>query len=231
MEKVMKKLGKRHIQLGCLDALEVFGRDGHWHTTAYAPLVGHLEVWEIEEKYREPLTVNLPMADVKITDSFQEIRRTSKKYHLIVVDNSMGIYRDDPFSGEAATTHCEHFDLFPDLFRVIEDWAILIVNVIPKTNRAAREKYPELFNPTQLERRGRFYATTHPENVTLREMEEAYRSLAGKNGFDVDWCFFEKRGRKGVAYYLVLKISRQSAVADLETSRVLPSSGAVTKLN
>ena len=170
-----------------------------------------LEIWEIQEKYREALKANLPNAEVKITDSFEEIRRTANKYSLVVIDNSMGTYMDDPIPGGVVTTYCEHFELFPDVFRVLKDSAILIVNVIPWANVAAREKYPDLFNKTQLERRAQFYNTTTPDDISLEKLEETYRQLAKQNGFNLDWSFSEQRGGTGIVYYLVLKVSRQPA--------------------
>ena len=67
------ELEKRKVRLKDLHALEVFGYDGTWHTTSYAFLVSTLEVWEIEQKHLEALQRNLPMAKVKITDSYEEI--------------------------------------------------------------------------------------------------------------------------------------------------------------
>jgi hypothetical protein len=211
IERVLEKIEKRDVHLKTLDALEVFGRDGKWQATCYGPLVNSLEIWEIQEKYREALKTNLPGAEVKITDSFQEIRRTTKKYSLVVIDNSMGTYLDDPIPGGVVTTYCEHFELFPDVFQVLKDSAILIVNVIPWANVASREKYPDLFNKTQLERRAQFYNTTSPDDISLEKLEETYQQLAKQNGFNLDWSFSEQRGGTGIVYYLVLKISRQPA--------------------
>jgi hypothetical protein len=151
------------------------------------------------------------MARVKITDSFKEIKHTSARYNFIVVDNSLGIYRDDPVPGGVVTTHCEHFDLFPDIFRVAMDSSILILNVIPELNDAARRKYPYLFNDTQLAQRHDFYATESPEKVPFDRMIQEYRQFITANGFSLESFFFQKRGGTGIVYYLVLKIVRPTA--------------------
>ena len=205
MQWVMRQLEKRNLDLRSMDALEVFGRDGHWHTQYYAPLIRSLEVWEIQDKYREVLHKNFPAAKVKITDSFQEIKQTLSKYDLVVVDNSMGIFVDDPYHGSTPTTYCEHFDLFPAIFRVLKDEAVIIVNVIPATNEAAMGKYPLLFDSVQLSRRAKFYQTDHPDNISLDDMREAYRRIMAENGFKLDWSVSRNRGGAGVVYYLAMK--------------------------
>jgi hypothetical protein len=214
MEKVVKELKRRNLKPQELHALEVFGRDGHWHTQCYAGHAKTLEVWEIQEQYRDVLQKNFPGAKVKITDSFVEIRHTAGRYNFIVVDNSLGTFRDDPVPGGVATTYCEHFELFPNVFRVAMDSAILILNVIPETNEAARKKYAYLFNETQLARRRDFYQTDHPEKVSFDKMVETYKRLANDSGFKVEDFFFEKRGENGVAYYLVLKFARSAVRAN-----------------
>ena len=196
MEQVLMELEKRKVRLKDLHALEVFGYDGTWHTTSYAFLVSTLEVWEIEQKHLEALQRNLPMAKVKITDSYEEIKNTSGKYSLIIVDNPMSTY----------SNYCEHFELFPDIFRVATDLTILILNVIPEIDEPALKKYPYLFNDLQLEHRQSFYGTTCPEKVSFDEMVEAYKNLITANGFNLEWYFFQRRG--SIVYYLVLKIVR-----------------------
>ena len=203
MEQVVRQLGRRGVALNKLAALEIFGRDGRWHTRYYAGLVRMLEVWEIDEQYREALRCNLPMAKVKITDSFVEINRTGQLYDLIVLDNPIFGDPRDP------SDYCEHFDLFPAVFRVASDSAVLIVNVIPKQGRAARGKYPHLLNSAHLERRASFYQTDRPHNIPINRMIRTYKTLAQSSGFEIEWYFSRSRG---LVHYLVLKLSRKSAV-------------------
>jgi hypothetical protein len=199
MSQVLRKLAnKRKVRLKDLDALEVFGRCGDIHTMDYASQVSTLEVWEIEQQYEDALRWNLPMANIKITDSYKEIKNTPKKYNLIVVDNPMLIHGN----------HSEHFDLFPDIFRVAMDSTVLILNVIPEIDDDASKKYPSLFNEVQLAHRKSFYRSTdHPEKVSFDEMIEAYKALIIANDFNLEWYFFQKT-KGGIVYYLVLKINR-----------------------
>lgn len=195
MQQVLSELKKRKVRLKDLHALEVFGYHGEWHTMDYASQVSTLEVWDIEQECEDALKRNLPMAEVKITDIYKEIKNTSRKYNLIVIDNPMSIYDD----------HCEHFDLFPDIFRIVMDSTILILNVIPEIDDAALKKYSYLFNEVQLARRKSFYKTNHPEKVSFDEMIKAYKNLIETNSFNLEYYFFQKRN---FIYYLVLKIDR-----------------------
>jgi hypothetical protein len=198
MQKVLKQLRRRNVSLKRLHVLDVFGGDGKLQTRDYASQVGSLEVWEIEPECEASLRQNLPRAEIKITDSYQEIKNTTKKYDLIVIDNSPAC---------ANNAHYEHFDLFPDIFRLANDTSIIILNSIPQTDRLAKARYPDIFNPEHLASREGFYQTNRPENIPLTRMVERYTQLCRENGFAVEWYFPQRRGHTCV-YYLVLKIVR-----------------------
>jgi len=53
MNKVLQKLEEKRVKLNILNALEVFGRNGDWHTVTYYKRVKTLEVWEIEKNYEK----------------------------------------------------------------------------------------------------------------------------------------------------------------------------------
>src|SRR5689334_5220788 len=85
-QQIFRELRRRGVRLNELEALELFAHSGFLHTKDYLPQVASLEAWEIDPRYEEPLRHNLPGAQVKITDSYREIRKTPRKYSLIVVD-------------------------------------------------------------------------------------------------------------------------------------------------
>lgn len=194
-QRVFGNLEDRQINLKELNALEVFGGSGDFHTKDYASEVHSLTVWEINPIFSDSLKKNLPNAQIKITDSFEEIKKNTERYNLIVVDNPMSTYEG----------HCEHFDLFPDIFRIAADYAIILVNVIPRINKMAKIKYPYIFNKDQLEYRKSFYNTNQPEDISFDRMIHAYSKFIEKNGFNLEWYFFKKRT---FVYYLALKIRR-----------------------
>ena len=192
---VFRELRKRKVRYQDFATLEIFGYTGEYHTKDYFRSVATLDVWEINSAYQDKLRRNLPGAEIKITDSFIEIKQTPRKYDLIVVDNPMSNYG----------THCEHFDLFPDLFRVAKDSVILILDVIPEINSRFLRQYPYIFNEKQLQRRAHFYQTDHPESITFEKMISTYKELGRTNDFDLKWFFFQKRK---YGYYLVMKLSK-----------------------
>ena len=198
---VLRELNRRGIRIKDLRTLEVFGASGESHTTAYASLVGSLEVWELEPKFEQALKKNLPEAKVKITDSFREMKITPNKFGLIVIDNSMSTYGG----------YCEHFELFPHIFRVAENSAVIILNIIPEVDDQALKEYPYLFNEEQLQRRRAFYGTDHPQRLSIDEIAQAYRKHCQKRGFELEWCFPMKRN---FVYYFVLKIRKVEAHSD-----------------
>jgi predicted nuclease with RNAse H fold len=192
---VLKELRRRGIRLETMNALEIYGHTGAFHTKHYAPYVRTLEVWEIDPACEAPLKQNLPNAKVKIVDSYEEIKSTSNKYHLIMIDNPMSTFNE----------RCEHFDLFPDIFRVMKGVSILVLNIIPEIDDTARQKYPYLFNHVQLERRKMFYQTVHPENVPIDDMVKIYKKYIEENCFNMEWHFCQRRN---FVWYLVIKVRR-----------------------
>ena len=195
MGRILTELMKRGINTKQLQALELFANSGESHVKDYAPWVSTLEMWEIDPAYEKMLRRSFPLAKVKITDSYEEIKSTHKKYDLIIVDNGTSIYGG----------HCEHFDLFPDIFRIAADSSILILNVIPEADHAALKEFPYLFHQAQLIKRQDFYKTTHPEKISVDEMLKVYKELIDRNGFGLEWHFLQKRS---FVYYLVLKIRK-----------------------
>jgi hypothetical protein len=194
-QRLLRMLEHRGVPLKSTVALEVFGGTGYYHTKDYASRVARVDVWEIDAGQRETLQRNLPMANVTITDSHEEIRTTSKQYSLIVMDNPAGIYE----------TYSEHFDLFPDVFRIAMDAAIIVVNVSPRVRGGTPSA------EAHLARRRAFYATDHPERLSFDELVAAYRRLSGEQGFALEWYFFQQRTVDAGLYYLVFKVLRCSA--------------------
>lgn len=191
MERVVLGLEKRGVDLSGLDVLEVFGGDGSLHVGDYASKVRSLEAWEINSSLVERFKANFPWASVLRIDSYQFARCLDQDFGMVVVDNSPTAIRG----------HHEHFDLFPHVFDLIGERGVLVLNVIPSVSRKDMEACPGLFCPEQLQARARFYATDHPENVSLPQLVEAYRRKSLEAGRSVAWNFVQRRT---YVYYLVL---------------------------
>ena len=198
MKHVLSELRKRGVAINDLVALEVFGCSGESHVKDYASSVSSLEVWEIDPQFETHLKKHFPKATIKITDSYQEVKRRDQRYDLIVIDNGTSMRTGG---------YCEHFDLFPDIFRLAKDPCVLIVNVIPKIDDEVAKIYPYLFNQQQLARRRLFYKTARPQEVPFDQIVRTYQECAKAENFKLDWHFLQQRN---FVYYLVLHISKMS---------------------
>src|SRR5487761_350096 len=201
---VTAEIERRGVELRHLDALEVFGGTGELHTVDYASRVRSLTVWEINPELESRLRRNLPQAEIKITNSLEEVRATDKKFHFVVIDNAL-------FVNESSL--CEHFDFFPALFRILAERAVLVINVMPEASPEFRAKY-EVFHPYHLQKRAEFYGSRSPEKISVAEMVQTYRSLAEKAGFQLDWYFSKKRGKNVDVHFLVLALRREPVGAE-----------------
>ncbi len=202
MHAVLRELRRRGVQVQGLHALETFGGYGDQHIRYYAPYVASIDVWEIRHEYREILAKNLPAAQITITDSYQEIQRTAKRFDLVVIDNPYSTDRD----------HWEHFDFFPGVFRVTQDSATLILNVVPSADARTRRRYPRTFSEAHLACRASFYHTDCPEHVTFEEMAVSYARHGAAKGYRLAWYFAQPRKYlffgPNCMHYLVLKFDR-----------------------
>lgn len=194
---VLRELRSRGINVGALNALECFAFTGGMHTRDYAASVRSLELWEIYAGHEPTLRAGFPGSVVRITDTYAEVARTDRRFGFVVVDNS-----------PVHVGHIEHFDLFPDIFRVLEDESVLVLDVIPELNGAVRRQYPEMFKEATLEARRRFFNANDPRHLFQGELLSAYAALAQQAGFRIAWSFF--RRRNPIITYLVLRLVRVS---------------------
>lgn len=173
VQVVLRDLERRHVDIGRLRALDLFGGTGDRVTRHYADLVRSLDVWEIDPRNEPALRRNLPRARIAIVDSFAELGRTDRVYDLVVADNPIW--------------PIEHFPIFPDVFRVLSDDAVLMLIVIVDDDRRTRRRYRELMDEDHLRQRREFYATDSPEPIPVEEMVARYRALGEQNGLSLWW--------------------------------------------
>jgi len=192
MQKVILKLNKRNFPLSLARALEVFGREGDWHTKDYVSYVGSLEVWEINLGFLDGLKRNLPDAKIIITDSFMKIKTTHSKYDLIVVDNPQSTYGQN-------NEYCEHFELFPHIFRIAEDQCAIILNI-------NTEPYNFHDDLSWWKRRADFYNTDHPQKLSFNQVKTHYEKICAQNNFNMKWSFLQKRNN--FMYYLCFEMEK-----------------------
>jgi hypothetical protein len=183
MRTVIAELRRRGVDLASVDALEVFGRAGDWHTQDYAGEVRTLEVWELDSQYEVALRKNLPGASVRIGDSFGMAARSNRRYGLVVCDNEQGI-----FDG-----HCEHFDFLPLLPRVLAD-GVFVLNV-------NRRPYGLAEQPEWRRRRRVFYGRKDTERLGDGWISNFYRKRLADIGLVLEWDFTVPRDAF-ISYYV-----------------------------
>lgn len=196
-QKLFRELKRRGVDLASLDAVEMFAHTGFLHTKDYQPLVRSLEAWELDPSKEPELKQNLPGATVRITDTYQEVRTTPRRFGLVLADAPdccHGLHDE----------YCEHFDILPELFRIVTASPVLILNVMPGEGQPSHRIPPQ--SAKHRERRRVFYGTEHPERIPVAEMLPAYKRIIETHGFIIDWYFSAPRTRDGRLHYLVMKL-------------------------
>lgn len=194
--RVLDKINKHYPLKDCI-ALEAFAYTGALQARAYRHFPDYHEAWEIAADCKTQLEKNLPGATVRITDSFEEIRRCDKKFNFINVDTMQGIFGN----------YCENFEFYPLMFRVMADECIVNLNVIPRASAKWRRKYPTVFNTEHLARRKAFYKTPDPEEISLEEMLRTYGGIAAEHHYSIVWHAYYQRT---LTYYLVLHLKKNN---------------------
>ncbi|HVZ42103.1 MAG TPA: hypothetical protein VHI13_22680 [Candidatus Kapabacteria bacterium] len=191
MQRVVRRLKRLGVRLNELDALEMFGGTGTFHTIDYAARVRSLDAWELDPTRAAEFRRTVPNAKITITDAYLAAKNASKRYGLIVADNPMSWHGD----------HVEHFDLLGEILRIAQPDAVVILNVIPEITPAALRRFPYLSNERQREARSAFYRTATPDSIGREQILDAYASRAAAAGRSIAWSFFVRRH---FVFYLVL---------------------------
>ena len=194
MDRVIEMLRQKGVEVGLLRALEMFAARGEIHTRDYAQLVRSIDAWEIDGSLQAELQQNVPEAHVSIGDAYAMLRESAKSYDLIVIDNPLSMH------GE----HCEHFDVFPDVFSILSSGGVLVFNVVPAIDDRVREMYPYMFSEEHLAKRTAFYARSDVETIELEELKKHYVGLAERAGRRVEWC---ESVQRNFLHYMILRLS------------------------
>ena len=175
INELISILEKKSIKFETLNALEMFAGNGSMHTTAYANKVKSLEVWEIDSKWKNELTKNLPLAKIKIIDSVQTINQNGNlpKFDLIVIDNPIPLFGSE----EEPDKYCEHFDFIKKIGNLIDD-NVIIIFIINKRPF----NYDKL--PLWKKRRNEFYGAVDTSNMSLEFLLSFYKELFRNVGFE-----------------------------------------------
>ena len=194
MNKVIHILEKHGIELRKMNALEVFGRAGDWHTIAYANKVKSLEVWEIDKRWEKELEKKLRTAKIKICDSINTVIEYDNpdKFDLIVIDNPMNTY--GPKSENGVSHYCEHFDIINHINKIMAGEGIVIFNV-------NRHPFDYEKSPLWKKRREEFYNVKNTDNMNVEFLLNFYKELFRKIGFETVFHFYVVR-HKHLDYFV-----------------------------
>ena len=186
IEILLEKLQNYGIKLNRLNALEVFGRSGEWHTDAYANRVKSVEIWEIDEKWENNLKKKFPDAKIKIIDSIEFVNRNKnlQKFDFVVIDNPQNVYgiKDSDLN----SGYCEHFNIINKIDRLIGTEGIIVFNVNQKPYNY--EKWP-----MWKKRREKFYNTENTEDMDLEYLIGFYENYFSKMGYTTLFSIKVKR--------------------------------------
>ncbi|APH17606.1 hypothetical protein EXM98_14205 [Clostridium botulinum] len=196
IECTMKRIEEKGVILNEMDVLEVFGGSGKSVDRYVLDKVKKLDVWEIDKNREIELKSNLPKAEIKIVDSFNEVKTTKNEYDVIIIDNPMAMFAN----------HCEHFDMFIHIFNILKDEGLIILDIIPNLENMPTE-FEALKEDIHLLCRKLFYRTENPLNIPIKDIVSTYEDIVNKNGYSLEWNFTEERS-KGFIYYLVLKVKK-----------------------
>ena len=208
MKIILDNIAKRGIKLKNLNALEVFGRGGDWHTKKYANKVYSLEIWEIDNNWKDQLHKNFPKAVIKIHDSIKYLQYNDNLDHfdLIVIDNPQvlfgPIYNDEP-------TYCEHFEVLQQIGKLIHDESIVIFNVNLKPYNY--EKFPKWER-----RRKQFYGDTDTSDLDIEFLINFYVQFFTKLNLTTCFNFYVKRVTPNPIeklYYLVCDLKLTNKIS------------------
>ena len=121
MQSVILELKLKKLLPAKINAIEMFGMHGLWHTMTYIEYVSNLEIFEINKRYHELSKIKLKKHPVKFynLDSIKYIKETELKYNFIVADS--------PFSGEFYDNNGLPY-FFDELTKIAEPNSVIIFN-------------------------------------------------------------------------------------------------------
>ena len=163
MKQLCEKLESAGFRLGQAHAIEVFARQGDWHTIDYCQRVASLEAWEIDDSHFPNLRKNIPTAEIKQVDSIHHIQLPENEgtADLVVIDNPQNTFGLN-------NEYCEHFDVVYPALKMLRPGGVVVFNV--NIEPFDYELYPEW-----RARREEFYGSTETEKLSLDELADFYK--------------------------------------------------------
>ena len=210
INNVINILENQGIELNKLSTLEMFGRDGTAHVTAYAEKVRSLEVWEIDKKWEADLKNNLPNAKIKIIDSVNQINNglNLPKFDLIIIDNTIPMFGPE----NEPNKYCEHFDFIKNIGKIMEDNAIIVFNI-------NKEPFNYDHQLAWKKRREEFYGAVNTSNLSIEFLLNFYKELFLNLNLATVFCDYVSRHLPHLDYFIFnLRKIRKGTEANLKNT-------------
>lgn len=171
-----------------LNALEVFGMYGLWHTRDYFPLCNQLEIYEWDKTYYTLLKMQYPKSVCVHADSVMAINEHKLKrnlYNFIVVDN--------PIGEKYGNNYFEHFNFFENMIRYTDNNGVIVLNfILSETHH---------INSESREARKAFYGKEFP---SINEAIDAYQKKIVTVGRTLkSWHYIPRNNKIGYICLLI----------------------------
>ncbi|MEI7729536.1 MAG: hypothetical protein WCO56_08180 [Verrucomicrobiota bacterium] len=191
MRRMLGKLKSMDVPVRSMRALEFFAREGDWHTVSYATEVSSLDAWEINPQCEPALRRNLPLANIRIGDSFILARQPefTHAFDFLVFDNPLCLFGKN---GEL----CEHFEALELVPILMKEHGVLIFNI-------NYHPYGYDSNPEWRRRRQAYYGISDPARLDFDFAQEFYQCKIKKFGFTVQKFFIFDR-HDGIMAYVTM---------------------------
>lgn len=193
MGEICERLEQSGFPLSEAHAVEVFARQGDWHTLDYYGKIASLEAWEIDEAHLPALRKNLPNAEIKNVDSIRYIQSpvNHRSADLVIIDNPQNTFGDN---GE----YCEHFDVVDPALDVLRSGGVIIFNV-------NIEPFDYENSPDWKLRREQFYGNVNTASMSLDWLSNFYQQRFKESGRSVKDTL--RVARTDYLYYFAYRLS------------------------
>jgi hypothetical protein len=195
IKEICDKLKNIHkLDLKNSIVLDFFAREGDWQTKHVALMVKRVHAWEIDEKFKKKLKLNLPSnANITIGDSFKLGKIPQNIFDIIIFDNPQGCYGPD-------NQYCEHFDALPLIPNLIKPKGGLIIFNIKLEPFDYEDK-----DEWKL-RRNIFFGVKDASNLTENFVKSFYSNFFREMSYNTEFSFLVPRPQETSLYSMVAKV-------------------------
>jgi len=193
MAEICDKLEDSGFRLSEAHAVEIFARQGDWHTLDYYHRISSLEAWEIDAFHLPDLRRNLSSAVVRNVNSIEFIKfpENRNSADLLVIDNPQSTFGEN-------NEYCEHFDVLDYAVMMLRPGGALIFNV-------NIEPFDYDKHPGWRRRREDFYGSVGTAKMSIKDLADFYQRRLELSGRSVTNRFHVSR--TDYLYYFVYVLS------------------------